>query len=50
MSAFVKKYPTITLLLLVMVFGFAPALAVAAGLLPSAWIQLGALSSSLAAL
>jgi len=33
-----------------MIFGFAPALAVATGLLPFAWIQLGALSSSLAAI
>jgi len=49
MSTFVKKYPAISLLLLAMIFGFAPALAVAAGLLPSGWIQLGALSSSLAA-
>jgi len=50
MSTFVKKYPAISLLLLAMAFGFAPALAVAVGLLPSAWIQLGALSSSLAAI
>lgn len=50
MSTIVKKYPAISLLLLAMVFGFAPALAVSAGLLPSAWIQLGALSSSLAAI
>ena len=49
MSTFVKKYPTISLLFLAMLLGFAPALAVAAGLLPSGWIQLGALSSSLAA-
>jgi len=49
MSTFVKKYPAISLLVLAMIFGFAPALAVAAGLLPSGWIQLGALSSSLAA-
>ena len=41
MSAFVKKYPAISLLLLAMIFGFAPALAVSAGLLPPAWIQLG---------
>jgi membrane protease YdiL (CAAX protease family) len=50
MSTFVKKYPVISLLLLAMIFGFAPALAVAAGLLPSGWIQLGALSASLAAI
>jgi membrane protease YdiL (CAAX protease family) len=50
MSTFVKKYPAISLLVLAMTFGFAPALAVAAGLLSSAWIQLGALSASLAAI
>ena len=50
MSAFVKKYPTISLLVLAMIFGFAPALAVAGGWLTPAWIQLGALSSSLAAI
>lgn len=50
MSAFVKKYPTISLLVLAMTFGFAPALAVSAGLLSPGWIQLGALSSSLAAI
>jgi len=49
MSAIIKKYPTLSMLLLAMIFGFAPALAVAAGLLPPVWIQLGALSSSLAA-
>jgi membrane protease YdiL (CAAX protease family) len=49
MSALVKKYPTLSMLMLAMIFGFAPALAVAAGLLPPSWIQLGALSSSLAA-
>jgi len=49
MSTFVKNHPAISLLILAMIFGFAPALAVATGLLPSAWIQLGALSSSLAA-
>ena len=49
MSTFVKKYPAISLLLLSMIFGFAPALIVATGLLSPDWIQLGALSSSLAA-
>ena len=49
MSAFVKNHPAISLLVLAMIFGFAPALAVAIGLLPPTWIQLGALSSSLAA-
>ncbi len=50
MSAFVKKYPAISLLVLAMILGFTPALAVAVGWLPPAWIQLGALSSSLAAI
>ena len=50
MSTFVKKYPTISLLVLAMAFGFAPALAVATGLLSPAWAQLGALSASLAAI
>ena len=49
MSAIVKKYPVLSMLLLAMIIGFVPALAVAAGLLPPSWIQLGALSSSLAA-
>lgn len=49
MSAFVKKHPAISLLLLAMIFGFAPALLVATGLLSPGWIQLGALSASLAA-
>jgi len=50
MSTFVKKYPAISLLILAMIFGFAPALIVATGLLSPDWIQLGALSSSLAAI
>ena len=50
MSGFVKKYPAISLLVLAMIFGTAPALAVARGLLPPAASQLGALSSSLAAI
>lgn len=50
MSTIVKKYPTLSLLVLAMTFGFAPALAVAADLLSPEWIQLGALSSSLAAI
>src|SRR5512138_1903946 len=50
MSAFVKKYPAISLLILAMIFVFVPALAVAAGLLPPGASQLGALSSSLAAI
>lgn len=50
MSTIVKKYPAISMLVLSMTFGFAPALAVAAGWLSPAWIQLGALSASLAAI
>ena len=50
MSTFVKKYPAISLLVLAMIFGTAPALIVATGLLSPAWTQLGALSSSLAAI
>ncbi len=50
MSALIKKYPAISLLVLAMIFGTAPVLAVAAGLLPPAASQLGALSSSLAAI
>ena len=50
MSAFVKKYPAISLLVLAMIFGTVPSLAVATGLLPPAASQLGALSSSLAAI
>jgi membrane protease YdiL (CAAX protease family) len=50
MSTFVKKYPAISLLLLAMILGFAPVLIVSAGWLSPAWMQLGALSSSLAAI
>jgi len=50
MSAIVKKYPVLSMLLLAMTFAFAPALIVAAGLLSPDWMQLGALSSSLAAI
>lgn len=50
MSTLVKKHPAISLLVLAMIFGTAPALIVGTGLLPPAWAQLGALSSSLAAL
>jgi CAAX protease family protein len=49
MSTIVKKYPAISLLLLAMIFGFTPALIVTTGLLSPTWMQLGALSSSLAA-
>jgi membrane protease YdiL (CAAX protease family) len=50
MSTFVKKHPAISLLVLAMIFGAVPSLAVAAGWLPPAASQLGALSSSLAAI
>lgn len=50
MSTFVKKYPVISLLVLALIFGTAPALIVATGLLSPAWTQLGAFSSSLAAI
>ena len=48
MSTFVKKYPAISMLVLAMIFGFTPALIVAKGLLSPGWMQLGALSASLA--
>ena len=48
MSAFVKKYPVLSLFVLALVFGVAPLAAVAAGLLPQGFSQLGALSASLA--
>jgi membrane protease YdiL (CAAX protease family) len=48
MSTFVQKYPAISMLVLAMIFGTAPALVVGTGLLSPAWAQLGALSSSLA--
>jgi membrane protease YdiL (CAAX protease family) len=50
MSAFVKKYPAICLMALAMIFAAAPSYAVATGLLPPAASQLGAFSSSLAAI
>ena len=50
MATFVKKHPAISLLVLAMTFGFTPALIVATGLLSPGWMQLGALSSSLAAI
>lgn len=50
MSTFVKKYPAISMLVLAMIFGTAPALMVSMGLLSQAWVQLGALSASLAAI
>src|ERR1043165_5535481 len=48
MSAFVKKSPALSLLVLAMIFGTAPTVAVATGLLPQGASQLGALSASLA--
>lgn len=50
MATIVKKYPAISLLVLAMIFGTAPALVVGTGLLPPAAAQLGALSASLAAI
>lgn len=48
MSALVRRYPALSLLVLAMVFGAVPLLAVNAGLLPEAADQLGAFSASLA--
>ena len=48
MSAFVKKYPVLSMFVLALVFGVAPLAAVATGLLPQGFSQLGALSASLA--
>ncbi|MEZ4868556.1 MAG: type II CAAX endopeptidase family protein [Caldilineaceae bacterium] len=48
MSIIVKKYPALSLLILAMLFGTAPLLAVNLGLLPASYDQLGALSASLA--
>jgi membrane protease YdiL (CAAX protease family) len=50
MSAFVRKYPAVSLVVLAMILGVAPIVAVAAGLLPPGANQLGALSASLAAI
>jgi len=48
MSAFVRKFPALSLGMLAMILGLAPVVAVGAGLLPPAADQLGALSASLA--
>jgi membrane protease YdiL (CAAX protease family) len=48
MSAFVKKYPALSLFVLALILGNLPTLAVAAGLLPTGALQLGALSASTA--
>lgn len=50
MSSFVRKHPAISLFVLAMIFGTAVSLAIATGLLPPGAAQLGALSSSLAAI
>ena len=50
MSAFVKKYPALSMFILVMIFGAGVSLAIATDLLPPEASQLGALSSSLAAI
>ncbi len=49
MSAFVKKYPAISLLVPAMIFGFIPSIVVVAGVLPPSASQLAALSSILPA-
>ena len=48
MSALVRTYPALSLLVLAMLFGVDPLVAVNAGLLPAGADQLGALSASLA--
>jgi CAAX protease family protein len=48
MSAVVRKYPALSLVVLAMILGAAPLVAVNAGLLPKGAKQLGALSASLA--
>ena len=50
MSTFVKKYPALSMFILAMIFGSVVSLAIATGLLPPEASQLGALSSSLAAI
>ena len=50
MSAFVKKYPALSMFVLAMIFGLVVSLAIATDLLPAEASQLGALSSSLAAI
>jgi hypothetical protein len=48
MSTIVRKYPAASLVVLAIILGVAPLVAVAAGLLPQGASQLGALSASLA--
>jgi hypothetical protein len=50
MSAFVKKYPALSMFVLALIFGSVVSLAIATDLLPPEASQLGALSSSLAAI
>ena len=50
MSTFVKKYPALSMFILAMIFGAVVSLAIATNLLPPEASQLGALSSSLAAI
>jgi len=50
MSTIVRKYPILSLFVLAMIFGSAPLIAINAGLLPESADQLGAFSSSLAAI
>jgi membrane protease YdiL (CAAX protease family) len=50
MSAFVKNYPAISMFVLALIFGSVISLAIATDLLPPEAAQLGALSSSLAAI
>jgi membrane protease YdiL (CAAX protease family) len=50
MSAIVRKYPALSLVVLAMIFGVAPLVAINAGLLPEEAGQLVAFSSSLAAI
>ena len=48
MSRLVKKFPALCLFFLAALLGLAPSLPAAAGLIPPAFMQLGALSASLA--
>ena len=50
MSALVRKYPALSLLVLAMLLGIPPLLVVNAGLLPAGFDQLGAFSASVAAI
>jgi len=50
MSTIVRKYPALSLFVLALIFGVAPLVAINFGLLPEDADQLGAFSSSLAAI